>query len=177
MRIHRSWKNRSSLQLRWRSLQMKWSVKKCDYSMSIPDVIGTSFITYPLTNDVHQDWLFLSVVSYVQHSIKGSLGQNGESCKRGMGHGSPTSCHQKVTTILPTSSMYYTSYRSEWECIDFGTVIIHAFSPRAREYYKIEKLYEKCEEVSTFISQIFDFILGFDRIPTSWDIATMECIL
>eukprot|EP00210_Caulerpa_lentillifera_P008662 g8261.t1 len=37
--------------------------------------------------------------------------------------------------------------KSEWECIDFGTVIIHAFSPRAREYYKLEKLYEKCEEV------------------------------
>lgn len=73
--------------------------------------------------------------------------------------------------------MYYISYRSEWECIDFGTVIIHAFSPRAREYYKLEKLYEKCEEVSTFIFWIFDFIVGSDRIPTSWDSSTMEGIL
>lgn len=38
-------------------------------------------------------------------------------------------------------------HRSEWECIDFGDLVVHAFSPRTRDYYKLDEMYDDCYEV------------------------------
>eukprot|EP01023_Acetabularia_acetabulum_P002017 TRINITY_DN10783_c0_g1_i9.p1 TRINITY_DN10783_c0_g1~~TRINITY_DN10783_c0_g1_i9.p1 ORF type:complete len:202 (-),score=30.91 TRINITY_DN10783_c0_g1_i9:217-822(-) len=39
------------------------------------------------------------------------------------------------------------SGRSAWEVLDFGDVVIHAFSQQLREYYNLEAKFEECEEV------------------------------
>lgn len=37
---------------------------------------------------------------------------------------------------------------SDWQLIDFGDVIVHVFTPDAREHYNIEKLWADAEEIS-----------------------------
>ena len=37
----------------------------------------------------------------------------------------------------------------EWVVLDFGAVMAHVFTPAAREYYKLEKLWADAEEVDT----------------------------
>lgn len=56
--------------------------------------------------------------------------------------------------------------RTEWECIDFGSLVIHAFSPRTREFYALEELYEKCEEVN--INDMANSIESISQIPVEF---------
>lgn len=35
--------------------------------------------------------------------------------------------------------------RTEWECIDFGDVVVHIMTPRQREKYDLEGCYDKAE--------------------------------
>ncbi len=45
-------------------------------------------------------------------------------------------------------------YRSAWEVLDFGDVVVHIFTPDQREYYDLESFYGAAEEVSLpFISE------------------------
>eukprot|EP01025_Chloroclados_australasicus_P015909 TRINITY_DN17750_c1_g1_i2.p1 TRINITY_DN17750_c1_g1~~TRINITY_DN17750_c1_g1_i2.p1 ORF type:complete len:190 (-),score=25.05 TRINITY_DN17750_c1_g1_i2:318-887(-) len=37
--------------------------------------------------------------------------------------------------------------KSAWEALDFGEVVIHAFSAQMREYYDLESKFEDCPEV------------------------------
>jgi ribosome-associated protein len=36
---------------------------------------------------------------------------------------------------------------STWECLDFGSVLVHVMTPEQREYYDIESFYATCEDV------------------------------
>ena len=37
---------------------------------------------------------------------------------------------------------------TDWQLIDFGDVIVHVFTPDAREHYNIEKLWADADEIS-----------------------------
>ncbi|GMH39873.1 hypothetical protein BSKO_07777 [Bryopsis sp. KO-2023] len=37
--------------------------------------------------------------------------------------------------------------RSEWEILDFSDLVIHVMSPETRDFYGLEELYEKAEEI------------------------------
>ena len=37
----------------------------------------------------------------------------------------------------------------EWVVLDFGAVMVHVFTPSARDFYKLEKLWADAEEVDT----------------------------
>ena len=41
-----------------------------------------------------------------------------------------------------------------WEVIDFGCVVVHIFSREARDFYKLEKLWESAEHID--VTPIFD---------------------
>ena len=34
-----------------------------------------------------------------------------------------------------------------WVILDYGTVIVHALQPEAREYYDLDRLYSECPEI------------------------------
>ena len=38
--------------------------------------------------------------------------------------------------------------RAEWILLDFGSFIVHVFSPKAREYYSLEKLWGDAPKLS-----------------------------
>lgn len=38
--------------------------------------------------------------------------------------------------------------RSEWECIDYGDVVVHVMTPRQRAKYDLEGLFSKAEVVT-----------------------------
>ncbi len=46
---------------------------------------------------------------------------------------------------LPTSVEGYT--QAEWVLADYGDLLIHIFSPKAREYYGLERLWRSARSV------------------------------
>jgi ribosome-associated protein len=47
---------------------------------------------------------------------------------------------------LPTSIEGYT--QAEWILVDYGDLLIHIFSPKAREYYDLERLWRSAKTVA-----------------------------
>lgn len=37
--------------------------------------------------------------------------------------------------------------RSQWECMDFGQVVVHILTPENRQFYDLESFYTQAEEV------------------------------
>jgi ribosome-associated protein len=50
------------------------------------------------------------------------------------------------TGELPISIEGYT--QAEWILVDYGDLLIHIFSPKAREYYDLERLWRSAKTVA-----------------------------
>jgi ribosome-associated protein len=44
-----------------------------------------------------------------------------------------------------------------WVVLDYGTVIVHALQPEAREYYDLDRLYSECPELDWRAVELPDF--------------------
>jgi ribosome-associated protein len=53
---------------------------------------------------------------------------------------------KQQTGELPISIEGYT--QAEWILVDYGDLLIHIFSPKAREYYDLERLWRSAKTVA-----------------------------
>ncbi len=50
-----------------------------------------------------------------------------------------------------------------WELLDFGSVVVHIFSREARDFYKLENLWEDAEKID--VTHIFDRVDAENSAP------------
>ncbi len=55
---------------------------------------------------------------------------------------------EKLKLDMGIKPIYIEGLPKDWLLMDYGDIVVHIFSPQARDYYKLERLWRDCPEVS-----------------------------